>query len=217
MHTNFKTVLWYFTRLEIHLPSKGMNAHSSQIHTFEATSTAPSLWLDLGSLPFLSILVKDSTDHSVHKPGAWKSSLLPDLSLSPMSNPLLFLPIFSPKYLSNLSVFCHLLHHTAITWTSVITSYLWPLIHSPQSKQESLLVMQFQSHQAPTSDPFEAIRIRIEIFTVAWEALCRVALLPVFVSCNSPLPRTQPVLASGPSQMHFSLAGMFSAKPFCSS
>lgn len=57
-----------------------------------------------------------------------------------------FLSIFSPEYLLNLSAFCHL-YHTTIIWISMITLYLWLLIHFPQSGHKILLVMQILSHQ----------------------------------------------------------------------
>lgn len=70
--------------------------------------------------------------------------ILPFLSCS-ILYPLL--SIFSPEYLLNLSTFFHL-YHTTIIWTSMITLYLWLLIHFPQSRHKILLVMQILSHQS---------------------------------------------------------------------
>lgn len=93
--------------------------------------------------------------------------ILPFLLYS-MLYPLL--SIFSPEYLLNLSAFCHL-YHTTIIWISMITLYLWLLIHFPQSGHKIVSNANLIS-SVSAWNPSEMVRIKTEILIhTAWEAL----------------------------------------------
>ena len=107
-------------RLKTHPPLKGLKTHT-RVLSFTKCSSCPDsrFWVILNInppsdmpeltlsqpvfLPFFSTSGTGSTTCSVHKPGAWESSLLSDSSWWSMFNLLLIL-IFLPKYLLNLCV-----------------------------------------------------------------------------------------------------------------